>query len=148
MRKALQKLVQDPCSFVLKFSMASPEELLGLINGRARAIREQHQSSKQLTSCTQVQINELSKAMAELSRSVHSQPSSSNGFHVTSTVRMQLNQTCVFMLSETSLITQNILFSSKTIYPMNPINVSPLQATIQTLHYRINFFNKSSFPSC
>eukprot|EP00794_Sanderia_malayensis_P005810 gene5810-biopygen4820 len=50
--------------------MASPEELLGLINGLAGAIRDQHHASREVTGTTQQQISDLSHAPNELSASV------------------------------------------------------------------------------
>ena len=55
--------------------MLSSEELLGLINGLAGAIHAQHQSSKEQSSRMQVQIQDLSKAVADLSTSMRSQSS-------------------------------------------------------------------------
>eukprot|EP00794_Sanderia_malayensis_P021062 gene21062-biopygen14629 len=52
--------------------MASPEELLGLINGLAGAIRDQHHASREVTGTTQQQISDLSHAVNELSASVRS----------------------------------------------------------------------------
>ena len=57
--------------------MATSEELIGIIGGLIDAIRAQHQSSKEVTSRTQDQIQELSQAVAELSTSVRTQSSSS-----------------------------------------------------------------------
>ena len=57
--------------------MATSEELIGIIGGLTDAIRAQHQSSKEVTSRTQDQIQELSQAVAELSTSVRTQSSNS-----------------------------------------------------------------------
>ena len=51
------------------FAMASPEELLGIIQGLTGTIKEQHKVS----SATQRQIQELSSSVAELSTSLRSQ---------------------------------------------------------------------------
>ena len=61
----------------LAFSMATSEELISIIGGLTDAIRAQHRSSKEVTSRTQDQIQELSQAVAELSTSVRTQSSSS-----------------------------------------------------------------------
>ena len=55
--------------------MATSEELIGIIGGLTDAIRAQHQSSKEVTSRTQDQIQELSQDVAELSTSVRTQSS-------------------------------------------------------------------------
>eukprot|EP00794_Sanderia_malayensis_P001961 gene1961-biopygen1778 len=54
------------------FVMASPEELLGLINGPAGAIRDQHHASREVTGMTQQQISDLLHSVNELSASVRS----------------------------------------------------------------------------
>ena len=57
--------------------MTSPEELLGLINGLAGAIRDQHHSSRDLAASTQQQIQDLSQAVTELSAAVRPRGDSS-----------------------------------------------------------------------
>eukprot|EP00794_Sanderia_malayensis_P012539 gene12539-biopygen9999 len=52
--------------------MASPEELLGLINGLTGAIRDQDHASREVTGTTQQQISDHSHAINELSASVRS----------------------------------------------------------------------------
>lgn len=52
--------------------MASPEELLGLIQGLTGAIRERHNSSKEITWHAQQQIQYLSTAVRDLSASLTS----------------------------------------------------------------------------
>ena len=57
--------------------MATSEELIGIIGDITDAVRAQHQSSKNVTSRTQDQIQEHSQAVTELSTSVRTQSSSS-----------------------------------------------------------------------
>ena len=52
--------------------MSTPEEFIGIIHGLTGANKEQHTSSKEVTSHTQQQIQELSAAVLELSTTVRS----------------------------------------------------------------------------
>ena len=58
--------------------MTSYEEVLGLVQGIAAVVRDQQAATKDVTNETQQQIQQLSLAVTELSKSVHSKEVSSH----------------------------------------------------------------------
>ena len=79
---SVTKLVWDPFTAYLLIMSLEIEEVLGLVNGLAAVVKNQQTVAKNITSETQKQIQNFSKAVHELSHSMRSKDTSSSFFFI------------------------------------------------------------------